>query len=369
MKPTVTNYKKLLKDDPANREAIDFLEENFVTKHKWPALIELYSDVVSHLESEGRSEELWTRIARVLQHVARSDSDPTIRAHALVKLGEVLEGRFDRRDAAAECYVQGFKLAPNVAAIERLLSIYRGIGEWSFVATLLFEKLAVCEDDAQRAVSLVELGRVRGTRLDDVEGAEEAFQQALEMLPGFEAALDELAALAEDREELSPVVQQYIAEAEAAPNIDQAANLFRKVATLIYQERPNSRRVADYLWRSFERNPFNVETRVFIESYFGERGDWESLRHYYVQRVQKAQSDADLAESYVSLSFCLENLGRPEEEIIPVYEAAFERLPSEQSLLQKLVEYYSQRENWAALVRTYKTAMRAHIDEDEQLKL
>jgi tetratricopeptide (TPR) repeat protein len=162
------------------------------------------------LAADRRAEQAWVVLATRLATVDRTDDalataseglehvrEGLGRAALLAVRGRALEARGSRRDAAA-AYREAAQCDPadlaDALAAARLL---RALGEWRQAADTLasFAAHYAAADRSGLGEVLLQLGRLRAGPLEDVDGAIEAYEQALAVQPQLREAREALAEL------------------------------------------------------------------------------------------------------------------------------------------------------------------------------
>lgn len=151
--------------------------------------------------------DAWNLLANVHYEIGEDDAalDATRRALAVVREPEprarlfttrasLLEERGDVRDAASAWAAAAEELPGDRQPLACALHLLRGLGEWHTAAGIV-ERVArrVPADRADRRADLfAELGKLRAGPLEDMDGAIEAYRQALENEPEREDAREAL---------------------------------------------------------------------------------------------------------------------------------------------------------------------------------
>lgn len=128
--------------------------------------------------------------AEALGELAAFCSSPGIRAGALTYQARLLAGRLDREAEATEALERA--LSDNAGWAPARWSLARHCrrgGRWAEVARCIKGGLPLMQDPARQAASLCEMASLLGLRGEDVDGAIEACDIALELRPGHPLAL------------------------------------------------------------------------------------------------------------------------------------------------------------------------------------
>lgn len=387
MKPTVTNYKKLLKKEPTNREALDFLEAHYAKQQKWHLLFALYSEVARDLAQE-RPQEIWERLLSSLIAICEQEGDAPTRQEVLCMIAEIYSSIFSRGDLAAERLYDALALGPCAKAWDALADLYSQNEVWSEAAAIIEEQLGNLSDDQARVAAMERLAKIQDAHLGDRDAALSSYRAIVELDSGHPRALGALAAVgggapaesgddafaAEIDESLPESLESDGGQAPTVPPVaavktEKVARKRLKEARAAQKANPENPRIAECLAEAFEADPQSNDVRVFFEAYHEQREEWTALTTYYLRLAELAPTEQQKGEHYLNAALCMENDGLPEEEVLPTYLDAYRRRGDDQALLNKLVEAYSASESWEALLRVYEIALDVAANEEERLPI
>ena len=182
-------YNEVLELDSENLEALDALEELYESQGKIRDLIRV-CEVKAGLPIEvGQRVTLYHKIAKAAEH---------------------------RRDwaKAEQSWVALLDLdSSHVEALRALEALYREREDFERLAETLDQRAAVTYDEGELTLARVELGRLRAVHMDDLHGAVDAYEEALELDETNAealAALDDLYERLNEYDELSRVLETRI---------------------------------------------------------------------------------------------------------------------------------------------------------------
>lgn len=120
-------------------------------------------------------------------------SEPVTASRIMYGIGQVLETHLEQPNEAIRLYQEAFRANPaEVRSLHAARAIYQLHGQHPAVGTLLELELQVVDEPLAASYLWVELGQLKRDHLDDVEGAKEAFQKALDLMPTLSVAQEEL---------------------------------------------------------------------------------------------------------------------------------------------------------------------------------
>jgi tetratricopeptide (TPR) repeat protein len=246
----VAAYERLIKLEPADFEAIEGLDALLTLLGEWNRLIEILdvkSDVVGDPEQQktvrkrqgsiceeqlgrlddaigfyrkalelGESDlDLYASLADLLQRRERFEelvelyerkltvlADPAVRRQTLAETARVRRDRLGDRSAAITAWRNLLEEFPgDREALDALGTLLEQEEAWYDLADVLQRKLEVVEAPAERLALLLRLGTVARDRTEDLAGAVDRFEQALQTAPDSVEAIDALRRLAEVEEQ------------------------------------------------------------------------------------------------------------------------------------------------------------------------
>ncbi len=221
---------------------------------RWSEAVEAWTrvldDATRDVEALDRLEALdrrigdWERLMRTLSYRADLEQG-SARLAVLVRMGEVAEHSLNDLARAAEVYHRAFDLDPkDERVIDALTSVYERTERYRDIVTLLNERAHVEEDAPARAALYRRIARVLSERVQNDEGAAEAYQKVLEA--------------GEDREALVFLEQR----AEHRGDFDEAERLLVRIADIAesgVERRDRLARRADLLADALGRKEDAIE--------------------------------------------------------------------------------------------------------------
>lgn len=163
-------YREVLSIEPDNKAAVDALVELFSRTASWEALVELYGELADNALDPEEQKALYFKVCQLLEEV----------------IGDV--------DRAIATYRRVLEIEPdNQRAFKELERFFREEQRWDELADLLRDEIQYAAEAPERAALRHQLGEVLYTRLDDPQGAVEAWRTVLfEDAPAHEASLSAL---------------------------------------------------------------------------------------------------------------------------------------------------------------------------------
>jgi tetratricopeptide (TPR) repeat protein len=196
-------YRFVLDGDPENADALAALEA---------------------LYRGGRDE---ARLAAVLERRAEAELDPQARRTRLMEAARLYERQGSMPAAIAA--LQRLQAADegDAEALTELARLLEASGQVPELVAVLGERARVTEDARQRAVLWARVGELRLGMLNDLDGAAEAYREALDGVPDDPMALSALEAIEERREDWSTLQEVLMRRLSASSGPDQVAVLLK----------------------------------------------------------------------------------------------------------------------------------------------
>ncbi len=233
----------------------------------------LLLDLALLLLQQGQWQEAADMLARAV-NAAGPGAESAALAHLLarVRLGG------DDVDGAVEALRRSLALEPGHAPSRRTLErIYRRQGRDGEVADLLRDDLERLTDARDLAPAALLAGQLMEASLDDLPGAAQAYERALEAQPGAKPALRSLvrikAALGLHDEEAS-TLQALLAGAD---DDEEQVALLERLATVLEGQLGDPGGAVDALLRLLTLEPGHRMARRSLIRLLGDLGRWEEL--------------------------------------------------------------------------------------------
>ncbi|TVR02209.1 MAG: hypothetical protein EA398_08275 [Deltaproteobacteria bacterium] len=168
----------ILRDDPAQRRAIEQLERLFSGLERWDELVETLEQKIAIASDDAERIQLHYRLGQVLQEQA-DDPDRAIMAYRAVLA------------------VDGTQLA----ALEALDNLYAQTENWPEQLEVLRERAALADVSADRMAIQFRMGRIHEQELMDARSALDIYSTVLGEMPAHEPTRQALLGLIERGEE------------------------------------------------------------------------------------------------------------------------------------------------------------------------
>jgi tetratricopeptide (TPR) repeat protein len=255
--------------DPEDSEGRTQLERLSAATRRWNDLAEAYEEGIAKTDGQTK-RELLAALARL--HDARRD-DPR---QALDAWGRLF--------ALDETEIQPLE---EMDALATLLS------DWNTLVHVLTKKADLVADDETRASTWRRVGEAKRDMLEDLSGAIDAYERALELEPASAATLDELIALYEQKEEGARLVDLYRQRVDLCGPDDDALKfqLLVDAAARLDRELGNSREAIECLVQALAVRPRSPDVLSRLDGLYTQQRMWPELLDNLRLEVDAARRD------------------------------------------------------------------------------
>ena len=162
-------WRSRLEDDPVDPAALVALERLFEKVQAWRDLVSVLRTRHDGAEDADERRRLMVRIAETLTNQLQDVSEATLAWRAIVE-----------------------DYGPDPSTLEALETLYEKAERWTDLSDCIDTHLNLADEPADRLALLVRLGDVRREHLQDLDGALDAFRQALTVDPSHKPSREAL---------------------------------------------------------------------------------------------------------------------------------------------------------------------------------
>ncbi len=312
-------YREVLLSDPADEAASAALERLYESTGKW---FDLKEHVISRMDAT---------------------SDPALRVHALKRLADLAQHRFDDKDEAVSYLQEAYNLDPLdgdvLGALEHLLASTGRLDDLIH----LFEMRAAeasSTDPATELALLVKIGEIYTKELDDTARAVEYYERVLEREPNHSLALSALARLHEQAGDWERCIQVLDLAANHAEDTHVMGDIFYRIGVIKRDRMDDLVGALESFNAVLEVYPEHAEILTTLKDYFAREKDWG--RYVSILEVQErltSDPEAKLAVLLELASIMSDRLMSP-EQALGYLEQANSLKPGDLAVLGSLVDSY-----------------------------
>lgn len=373
------DYAHILSKDPAHEGSVHALE----------SMIErgdAVTEAAKVLDGIYRNAELWTEVARL--NVVRLDQafDPAERRALFIENADLYEQKIEDDASAFASLRQAFEEAPEASDPERLEQLAERLSNWEELA----EVYDHARDDAPEATMRrdvgVRLARVREERLDDVDGAIEAYVRVQEEQPEDKEALQALDRLYQQTGQWETLVEVLRQRIDAAGD-ESARNGLRLRQANVLQEfiddGPEAIRVYQEVLHTDEQNDDAIaalegmastgteveEIAAILEPIYRSREGWSELVALYDVRAQYADMPDDRYRFLVEMARLQSNELQDPAASLQSWSNALVERPSEASVRDAIEDIAREHDLWQEAYEGYHQVLDADPDDDDRAEI
>ncbi len=310
-------------------------------------------------------------LGNVLWRQVSITPEPARKRELLVELAQLAEERLNEREAAITAWREIRKLKEDdpqaVSALARLLP---EVGRFDELAELVAFRAALAERQGQAEEAmelLVQLGRIKLTRLADPRGALALFSEINQKRPGHPGAVSALEEMsrgegglkAEAALALEPIfaqsgdwlrlVQMLEARAQTASPSDKAA-LLRKVSDLYAGPLASADMAFVFAGRALDAAPDDAESLLGAMRHAAAAGTQEELASLLASAAEKARTDEGRAGLQRALAQLYAGDLKQPDEAVAAYRKLLELSPGDPAALDGLAALFRAQGRWAELL-------------------
>lgn len=320
----VQQYNAALEIDPRSVAALHALGRVHESREEWAALVGALRRSIEVTEDPAEALALRLRVGEILEdrvgdydaaigeYLGVSEADPTnldalrglerLYAHTgnspellrvlelqldvvptererikiLTRLAEMLEEEFVKPDLAIQRFEQVLDIDPaNDTALRGLERLYRQTMRWNELVSTFDRHLVATPERRDRVAIFLATGRVFLEEIRDLEHAEDAFANALQIDPANTLALESLVRIYEGRGEWDralDVMEQLATQYERDPA--KALDLRYRVGRLAEEHLQDEARAMEQYRAALDVNPTYVPALSALRGIFTRREDW-----------------------------------------------------------------------------------------------
>lgn len=295
----------------------------------------------------------------ILRAETAHTSDPTQAARVHYRLGLLYEQQLDDIAAAREAYEAAHSLCPNEPTyLKTLERVYRRVGDWPALSSILEEHANVAGDVAHRVALTVERARLHEARLDDRAAAAELYQAAKALMPEAPGVVEALVRLHRANANVSGLVEALEQAAALAEDPRERAE-HRYHRGRIQSDRLGDRVSAiDSLEAAVKDAPDEALLMDALAELHRRAGNRSRLAELLSQRVEVTVDPGERAALLHRLGQVLEANGEV-GKAIAAYKQAVELAPTCVPALQALGARLAEQKDWESLVAMHRAEAEA----------
>jgi tetratricopeptide (TPR) repeat protein len=329
-----------------------------------------FTEIIERIEAQ---RTRWREVVeRYMSEVAETE-EPAFRSSLLMSAAETA-WRFGRLEpGVADDVVRQLEEAiridhSNFQAAKLLEVVYRREGRWAELAKVL-ELIATEASKDMRLAACLRLGRLAHKRLADPQRAVAAYEQALDLAPGNQEAMEFLARHFSDREEWDSLVALYEDQLRSgAVRSGEELNVCLQIGMVHWRMR--GKPDAAEPW--FEKVRKLAPAHGVVINFFREWCEQKNLRARLVAVLTDAQRAMSDGPERAAVAAELARLAEDDanaSKAIEQYKASLRADPSNVEAREALKRLYTQTEAWVPLIDLLKHELDRVPAEDKETRI
>ncbi len=357
-------YQTVLMDNPDNPQAIqsleqmfmagqavqkiaDILEPYYLEKGQHEKLVEIYLQRLELLDDHFERYELLMQVARIFLHELQDET------RALQAYGSAL---FEKPDDAE--------------VLERIEELAESTGAWGDAAGFYVDALERDDLVEEDALTLwFNLARVLDAKLGQIEEAEGAYLQALEIDPGEPRALEALDRIYEQQarwQDLADILQRRI---QGLYDEEQIIELSFRLAQIFQHNLDEAQRAVDTYRNVLDIRPMHEDSLRQLEHIHLERQEWDELFDVLRRRAENTHEPEVKIELFARMANLAEEMLERPLDAIDLWNEVLKLEPTDRDALGELQRLYLDQERWDDLVNVLQQEVDLTQDPRERLEL
>lgn len=322
--------------DPVNRKSQAAVRRLLEKGKKWREFVQASEAELKSIEDEPRTAStrvaILLRIAEVRRHELKRESEAALSYEAVLAI--------DRS---------------NEVALDSLEKLYTSLGR---DAELLRVKQALDRGgQASRAREIAEL-RVR---TDDIDGAVEAYQQALAGNPSDREVFTTLEKLCYSHERWTDVMALYnnviLSVEKGESKAYRLGDLYSRRGQVQLKYMNEEIMAAASFLRVIEVDPSDDKAMDNLDAIFSKQSAWEDLIAAYEQRAELAEATELKVESLRKAAEIARGKSNDRAETARLYQALADLNPDDAKANENLEEFYTENQDWSQLVKVLEAQL------------
>ena len=348
-------YEKVIEYDPNNRLAIDYLLQMYEKRRDWENLIKLRQGEAKNLPHDARIAEY-------------------------VDIAELATKRLRKPDICIGLWTEVLEFdANNEAALNALAPLYEHSRQYEELVGVLEKQVEITYDEKPKIQLLTKLGMIYGDRLNNDEGAVEAWRLLLTIQPNDRRAQEQLrkkyiALRRWDDLELfyseTGKWDEFIRVLESEENKEKdpegKISLLMKVSQLWKDKKDKADRAARALEKVLSIDENYLAAAEALIPIYQEADNPKGLAKAIEVKLAHEEDDFSRLELLREVAQLYEGKVRDPERAFERYLAAFEISPGDETCREDAERLAKATGSWDSVIASYRRAIEAAENEGEQ---
>ena len=343
----VTHLQYVQHIDPSSSASLAALETLYKKHGHWQLAAQMVEQRLELIYEDDELIDAWRSLAQ-LRHQHLNDMDG-----ALVAYQELL------------------KLSPeDLEALSHLKQLYAVKQDFPQLIDVLLRETELIEDVELKVENLLRAADVREVRLNDVQGAIEAYRDAYELDSSCVDALYALELLYRQKQAWGELREVYEALLVARQEATEQLKTYSKLAQLQRDQLGELDGATDSYRRMCQIDPTYQPAISALDAIYREEERWDELKalyNAYLARLDDPELQAQVRVVLADLAEQTSQGAQSVEEAISYLTPIIEANPNNAEALKKLAHLYEQAERWEESVEARRAELALITDRAERL--
>lgn len=299
------------------------------------------------LERHYRTKENYPQVAWLVDRQIEAATSPAGRIEALLRLADLNESKFVKREIAADLFERVLAVEPgHLGALRGLERCYHALRDWPRLARTLLAHAESTKEKKQK-VELLELAaEVRESKQKDMAGAIEIHQELLAIDPKNKRAVGDIARLSEKRGDFRTFATYRARLAELLPSKRLASQELVKLGDLLAPPDRDPTGARHQYERATAIDPTNAAAWEALQRLAVASGDDRRVAECLDQRAKHTEAPRQRALVFVDLARLHERSGNG-GAARTAYESAIKADPSNEVAGAAMLDALTRQERFA----------------------
>ncbi len=340
-------YEKVLEYDPQNTKAIDYLLQMYEKRRDWENLI---------------------RLRRAQADRAPS---PSARTAEYVEIADLATKRLRKPEISIDLWVEVLNADPeNEAALTALGPLYEHTKQYDQLAKVIDKQVETTADLKTKQALLTKLGMLYGDRLNDDEGAVNAWRQLLALTPDDRRAQeqlrkkyialgrwDDLEVFYAESGKWDEFIRVLESQEDKEPEAKGKISLLMKVAQLWADKKSKPDRASKALEKVLALDPQHLAAAEALIPIYQDAGNSKGLATAIEVKLSHEEDDFTRLELLREVAVLYETKVKDTDKAFERFLAAFEISPGDDACREDVERLAKATGRWSDVIASYRRAI------------
>lgn len=280
----------------------------------------------------------WTHNAEYYGNAIAACDDDLVKQDLTLRMAQTYDHHLEDYANAERCYLGVLEFdAEHLESLEALDRIYLAQERWADLVAVIRREIPIVDSDDQRIVLYMRLGAVLNDSLGEGDAAIAAYDEILNLDPGYWDALLSLEAIYQAREDWQSLDEIYDKEAAASHDDQQRVELWGKRAHLNSEVLGKADDAIDLWYQVLDVLGDNLIALQNLEVLFERAERWTDVTEVIERQVPLAAEDVELhLEMYRKLGRIYRDKLEDNERSLDYWRSAHDVVPTDLETLRAI---------------------------------